>query len=1676
MLIVASVAPTIEAAGSSSSTGGTGSGGATYFEDTDHWHPNNEASDFGAGVKVSNVGAATSTLYPIEFKIRNITQRPQESAYLLIRAYDVDEYDESLSSGTGEWDRVYLSNRAEDIVSANRTNEPGQTDWSKSKVAGRGHPYLNEFPVAHYIGALSGQNNTWNTTVLKIDDLSKIKLGDHYVGISIHHYVNATKGNASNWVVEVDWAQLIIDGGSRTTGEITNGSFTIDKDGNAVVESWFTPKEQQHFSMEMNIVERDATGNEQNLTTVKKFYDQDRLDTGEESKGVSLEYKIPGYNPNNEYFANIILFEDSGTNNGKSDPTDPQSAQHIYSISTFDPKVSDIEKNDAPQYEPTSFSLQDFEQKFAKVNGVQDNTLEKIKIVSLPDAATGRLTLDGRDVMAGQEIPVNQVQELVFQPDGEGGFNGTTAFRWNGYDQAKQKYAAFDADVVLTPKAAPILTDLLLPVNKGESKIEDMGERIKQIVPDGLEYITVLSVPAKGKLVTDQGDVLQGDQIPWDSLDTLQFVPEDEHQTGTVTWTWNGWDGIQHAKDYASVKITINTPPVALDVAKAGFEGQPVVIPASEFQITDADGDRLKFIQIQGVDAAIGTVQYNTVQDPAYQDLTGEISVDGLNSIRFTPALGLPLDPPVVITWTGSDGKQYAENAASITITYNGRPVAKPQTIEAEEGTSSIPITLTGEDAESLTLVYTVTQQPNKGELAQEEGSDDAWIYTPHVDFIGGSDTFYFTVTDEVYQTSEPSQITVNIHRTLDGWVGGQNQGDNEVAVGIPGKPFTLSAVSSLQAQQVDAIVNGIRVPLYETDPNGATARGYRTWDNSSCILPLGVSAGSCVLPMNTSAGLHEVRFEAYNGAGELLPPELRLEDNRFKVVGTDLTMSASPDTLVGDGTSTTVLTAVLKDGDGKPVEGVTVVFDAPSGQGQFLGASTGVTDETGRASVTFQAPNISGVHNQQVTVTATVDDAFRSLYGQDDITITFQPAMIRGVITEGADHAPVANAVIRVTLDLNGDGVIEEGVDFIEIVMTDEHGAYALPVPQGDATYQVEFTQDVMIGGVRTPVTYTQKAQVDKVAGASEVFDSEKTVTGIVLFKNPDGQTSLLDSSLAGKMTVYLQDEQGNYVLDDHGRKKAFEVGTQGVFSADGLVSNQKYRMEIGYQMEVYDENGPTGEYREILINGKRGPSSSGVVYPEIELTKDGELNIVQDLVDPYGTVTDGRTNSVIEDADVVLYYANTARNLANGIQPNTQVYLPPITGFAPNDNGSPAQKTDANGFYAYMVYPETDYYLTVRKSGYRAYTSPTIPVNWDIVRHDVKLYRPSVSSEESAVPAPSSQTKLAATLNLSIDKNLAEEGTVSEITVNYKNDASVPLSSGTIALTLPEGVEVVEKTGAAVNGSVVTWNLGTLSAHKSGQFKLAVKWPQLNEQERTYDVKGIFTASDSRNESVQAEAGLKVQIFSKRYENLQHQRYILGYPDGEFKPNRSLTRAELAAIVARLSEHAAVSDPLTYTDVESDYWAASYIKIASKQGYFTGFADGSFRPDSVVTRGELATVMTRFLKLTVSEPGEVHFSDMDSHWAAYAVETLYRNKFLAGYADGSFKPNQSINRAEAVTLINRMLFRGPLQGLTPQFPDIPELHWAFGDIQEATVSHESVRNSDGSEAWIKNLMDDVK
>ncbi|WP_158594006.1 S-layer homology domain-containing protein [Cohnella faecalis] len=110
------------------------------------------------------------------------------------------------------------------------------------------------------------------------------------------------------------------------------------------------------------------------------------------------------------------------------------------------------------------------------------------------------------------------------------------------------------------------------------------------------------------------------------------------------------------------------------------------------------------------------------------------------------------------------------------------------------------------------------------------------------------------------------------------------------------------------------------------------------------------------------------------------------------------------------------------------------------------------------------------------------------------------------------------------------------------------------------------------------------------------------------------------------------------------------------------------------------------------------------------------------------------------------------------------------------------------------------------------------------------------------------------------------------------------------------------------------------------------------------------------------------------------------------------------------------------------------------------------------------------------MAKPIQSRFGDAKGRWSSSYIEALDRNSLISGYPDGSFRPGNNIPRLEAVTLINRMLFRGPLTNVSPSFPDVQKSNWGFGYVEEASRSHESTRNSDGSEVFVKSIEDNLQ
>jgi len=147
-----------------------------------------------------------------------------------------------------------------------------------------------------------------------------------------------------------------------------------------------------------------------------------------------------------------------------------------------------------------------------------------------------------------------------------------------------------------------------------------------------------------------------------------------------------------------------------------------------------------------------------------------------------------------------------------------------------------------------------------------------------------------------------------------------------------------------------------------------------------------------------------------------------------------------------------------------------------------------------------------------------------------------------------------------------------------------------------------------------------------------------------------------------------------------------------------------------------------------------------------------------------------------------------------------------------------------------------------------------------------------------------------------------------------------------------------------------------------------------------------------------------------------------ITGYPDGTFRPDRTITRAEFCTILAKALNVSPENASASFSDI-TGHWAQGYIATLVKKGYIKGYPDGSFGPDQPVKRGEIAAIVDRvqMLPLASSQPT---FSDVKpDFWAFAPIEAVAQAKILNGYPDGTFHPEQSATRAEAAVIINRIL-----------------------------------------------------
>ncbi len=205
-------------------------------------------------------------------------------------------------------------------------------------------------------------------------------------------------------------------------------------------------------------------------------------------------------------------------------------------------------------------------------------------------------------------------------------------------------------------------------------------------------------------------------------------------------------------------------------------------------------------------------------------------------------------------------------------------------------------------------------------------------------------------------------------------------------------------------------------------------------------------------------------------------------------------------------------------------------------------------------------------------------------------------------------------------------------------------------------------------------------------------------------------------------------------------------------------------------------------------------------------------------------------------------------------------------------------------------------------------------------------------------------------------------------------------------------------------------------------------------------------------------------------------HFAYVVGYSDSTVRPNANISRAEVATIFFRLLKSDIRDGNLTadndFSDVSDGQWHNKAISTMAKLGIVKGRRADRFDPDASITRAEFAAICARFSTRTVENSGS--FSDISGHWAENEIERAAAFGWISGYPDGTFRPDARITRAEAMTMINRVLCRMPqsesdLLDSMVTWPDNKPSDWHYLAVQEATNSHDFDRQGEVGESWTK-------
>ena len=761
-------------------------------------------------------------------------------------------------------------------------------------------------------------------------------------------------------------------------------------------------------------------------------------------------------------------------------------------------------------------------------------------------------------------------------------------------------------------------------------------------------------------------------------------------------------------------------------------------------------------------------------------------------------------------------------------------------------------------------------------------------------------------------------------------------------------------------------------------------------------------------------------------------------------------------------GVEVTTDAPTFKDADGKTTT-------APDGTKYTLGkdAPEGATINENTGEVTYTPKESDAGNPVEIPVVVTYPDK-----STDDATATINVEALPDVIDRtGNEDKPTPAGYVRVTFT-NGDGVNDI-----------EHNK-VYDVKEGTALTADKYPTVTPKEGYETPVwsvaagtPITKDTQVPITATATAATPAEQTATPKITAPKAGDKTITGTSEPNAKVVVELPD----------GTKVETTADNDGKWTANVPAGKEPKENDVVKAVATVDGKTPS---EEATAKTTAATPAEQTATPNITAPKAGDKTITG-TSEPNAKVVvelpDGTKVETTADGT-----GKWTANVPAGKEPKENDVVKAV---ATVDGKTPSEEATAKTTAATPAEQTAKPNITAPKAGDKTISGTSEPnASVEVTLPDGKKVTTTADNDgkwTANVPAGSELkegevVKAVATVD---GKTPSEEATA---TVTGEN----PGQSEKPSINEPtEGDNTITGTGTPGAEVVVTdkdgKEIGKTTVGTDGKWSVPVPADRPLKKGETITA----TQTEDGKQPASAEATVKGKDNGNggywiipwnpttpseeapKHETAIHKLYIYGYEDSTFRPEGNMTRAEAAAMIARLQgldlSNKAKPD---FMDVRSGWYNAA-INAVVNAGYMKGYPDGTFRPDGKITRAEFAQMIKAIDK---ANSATAPFADVKGHWAEAAINQAYANDRIAGYPDGTFRPNDQITRAEAVTIFNKLYDRhveepgiADVKSRLVEFNDINRGHWAYFQVVEASNTHEFYRTEKGKvdETWVRIL-----